>query len=233
MLKELGFQAYAYDWRQKHLPEMEEEWKLAEKSGLKITAVWMWLDANQDQPGKLSDSNEQLLQKISRTKLKTQIWIGFHENYFQDGTEEAKVGRGVEILSDLHERLTEAGCQIAFYNHGGWIGEPANQVKIIESSKLEDVGIIYNFHHAHQQLDRLPEIVEVMKPYLWGVNLNGMRAEGPKILPIGTGDREASMLKLFETAGYKGPFGILGHVDDADVREILQQNLAGLKQLDW
>ena len=232
MLKDLGFRAYAYDWRQKHLSEMEEEWKLARENGLKITAIWMWIDANQDRSGELSRSNAELLQKVGNSDLKTQVWIGFHENYFQDGTDEEKVQRGVVILKELHERVTKLGCRVAFYNHGGWIGEPANQVKIIEASGLKDVGIVYNFHHAHPQLERLPEIITVMMPYLWAVNLNGMKKNGPKILPIGQGDREVFMLKQLDKAGYKGPFGILGHVEDADVRAILERNLVGLKSLE-
>ena len=34
MLKELGFNSYAYDWRIKNLDEMEHEWKLAEENNI-------------------------------------------------------------------------------------------------------------------------------------------------------------------------------------------------------
>jgi hypothetical protein len=36
------------------------------------------------------------------------------------------------------------------------------------------------------------------------------------------------MLERLLDAGFTGPFGVLGHVDDADVREILEGNLKGL-----
>ena len=152
---------------------MQDEWHLANENGIQVSAVWMWIDKNYDQPGKLNKSNETVLKNIVDSKLKTQIWIGFHDNYFQDGTDVEKIQRGVEILEYLYERATKANCKVAFYNHGGWIGEPTNQVKIIQAAKIEDVGIIYNFHHAHDQLDRFQSNMELMKPYLWAVNLNG------------------------------------------------------------
>jgi hypothetical protein len=36
------------------------------------------------------------------------------------------------------------------------------------------------------------------------------------------------MLQMVLDAGFTGPFGVLGHVDDADVEEILRGNLRGL-----
>jgi hypothetical protein len=58
-----------------------------------------------------------------------------------------------------------------------------------------------------------------------------MRPEGPKILPIGAGTREREMIRQLIAAGYNGPLGILGHVEDADVEDILRANLAGLRQI--
>ena len=63
------------------------------------------------------------------------------------------------------------------------------------------------------------------------VNLNGMKKEGPKILPIGAGDRELEMMQVLQKSGYRGRIGILGHVEDADVEQILLQNLHGLQAL--
>ena len=232
MLKELGFTSYAYDWREKHLANMEEEWDLARKSKLDVMAVWLWIDNNYDRPGKLNGSNEQVLKAIAKSKLKTQIWVGFNSNYFQDLSDEDKIKRGVEMVNYLHSRAESVGCKLALYNHGDWFGEPANQVKIIEAIDGNDIGIVFNFHHAHGQIDRFQSIVDVMLPHLWAVNLNGLSKSGPKILPIGDGDHERSMLRILHDSGYAGPYGVLGHVEDADVREILMTNLAGLQKLE-
>jgi len=78
-----------------------------------------------------------------------------------------------------------------------------------------------------------------MMPYLFSVNLNGMvdlsqrefkgqRTE-KKILPIGAGDHERAMIQTLIDCKYAGPIGILGHVADRDVAEVLRENLEGLE----
>lgn len=231
LLQELGISQYAYDWRARHLPTMANEWELAEKNGISVKAVWCWIDNNSDKPGKLSSDNEAVFQALKLTGLKTQLWVGFNDNFFENLSEEEKIDRGVNMLRFLHSEANKLDCRIALYNHGSWFGEPENQIKIIEASGLKDVGIIYNFHHAHSQLDRYREIVDAALPWLWAVNLNGMKQEGPQILPLGTGDLELAMMKYLKETGYKGSIGVLGHVENADVAVILRQNLNGLQQL--
>jgi sugar phosphate isomerase/epimerase len=231
MLMELGLRSYAYDWREEHLATMAKEFRLARENGIGLKAVWLWIDANSDAPGQLSESNEAMLAIVKDAGLETQIWAGFNVNYFEGLTGEEAVRKGVEMVGYLAGRVEGMGCKLALYNHGDWFGEPANQVRIIEKLPGHSIGIIYNFHHAHEQIDRLPEIIEIMKPYLWVVNLNGMRQEGPMILPIGAGDLEAEMIDQILASGFKGPFGILGHVEDADVALVLKGNLEGLRSL--
>ena len=89
--------------------------------------------------------------------------------------------------------------------------------------------MVYNFHHAHEYVDEFPEIAKKMKPYLSYVNLNGVKKEGPKILPIGEGDYEYEMIKSLLDEGYKGPWGILGHIKTEDVQKVLTRNMEGLK----
>jgi sugar phosphate isomerase/epimerase len=139
------------------------------------------------------------------------------------------VKKGANMITLLSERASKLNCKIGLYNHGDWFGEPENQIKIIEALPHHDLGLIYNFHHAHKQIDRFPEMVEIMLPHLWSVNLNGLRKGGPKILTFGKGDHEIEMVNLLLKQGYKGDFGILGHVEDADVNTILEANLKGLK----
>jgi hypothetical protein len=131
----------------------------------------------------------------------------------------------------IKERADPLGLNVALYNHGDWFGEPENQIKILQASGFTDVGLVYNFHHAHHQLDDFPRLLEVMMPYLWTINLNGMRQEGPKILDIGLGNREADMMRMVAESGFKGTIGILGHVENEDVNETLTRNLNGLRNL--
>lgn len=230
MVKRLGFQSYAYDWRTEHLPEMAKEIILARKNGIEMNAVWMWLDHN-DAVGNLSENNRKVLQALKETGLKTQLWVSFPENYFDDLNEPGRLKKAVEMVGYVSKQALELGCKAGLYNHGGWFGRPENLVKICNALPGHEVGIIFNFHHAHDMIDEFPNLVKMMMPYLWAVNLNGMNRGGPKILPIGSGEEEAKMLAALKAAGYTGPFGILGHVDDADVEVILKGNLEGLKKL--
>ena len=94
------------------------------------------------------------------------------------------------------------------------------------------VGLIYNFHHGHGQIEAFPALLKKMQPWLWTVNLNGMKKEGPQILPIGSGDKELDMLKTLKKSGFHGSIGILGHIEDEDVEKVLQRNLQGLRTIE-
>ncbi|KAF0237836.1 MAG: xylose isomerase domain-containing [Prolixibacteraceae bacterium] len=230
MLKRLGFVSYAYDWREKHLPEMAKEINLAAENGIKMNAVWMWIDKT-DSIGQLSPNNQKVLQALAVTGLKTQIWVSFPEDYFDEMGEDERLDRSREAISYLSGEADKLGCKIGLYNHGGWFGNPNNLVEIIEMLPEKEIGIIFNFHHAHDLLANYEEMVKNMTPHLWAVNLNGMNPDGPKILPVGSGEKEAEMISILKDNGFTGPFGIMGHVEDADVELVLQENLEGLKKL--
>lgn len=233
MLKELGFKSYAYDWRLNNLDEMEHEWNLSKENNINIIAVWMWIDAELDKPGRLNMPNEKVFETLKKTGLKTQIWLGFHPNYFEDLNDNNAVQKGVEMIKYLSEKAKGIGCKVALYNHGDWFGEPENEVKIINSLPGCEIGIVYNFHHGHEQIDRFTEILKAMRPYLWAVNLNGMKKEGPKILTIGKGDYEKKMIQMLFDSGFTGPYGIIGHIETEDVKEVLQRNIDGLRAIGY
>ncbi len=46
---------------------------------------------------------------------------------------------------------------MGLYNHGGWFGEPENQIAIIEHLKMSNVGIVYNLHHGHDHVERFKD----------------------------------------------------------------------------
>jgi hypothetical protein len=231
MLKELGFKSYAYDYRTEHLPAMVDEFKVAIDNDIDVNGVWFKIDES-DSVGNLSEENKKVLQAIKDAGLKTQLWTSLEDNFFKNLTEEEKLNKAVEMVTYLSSEMATMGGGVGIYNHGGWFGHPDNLVKIIQSAPNKNVGIIFNFHHAHEILNSYPSMVKNMIPYLWAVNLNGMNPAGTsEILEIGSGSEEANMIKILEEAGYKGPYGILGHRMDADVKLVLAGNLAGLTKI--
>lgn len=231
MLKRLSFSQYAYDWRHQHLDSFANEIRLAEDNHVNIVAVWLWIDKNADKPGQLSEDNERMLDILEKSGLKTALWVGFNHNYFEQTDDADKVSAGAEMIKYLRVRTGKFVTTVGLYNHGDWFGNPLNQLKIVNRLQDPNVGIVYNFHHAHAQIDDFSSIVAAIKPYLLTVNLNGMRRSGPQILPIGSGDEENKMLQTLTAAGYNGPIGILGHIETEDVEVVLKRNLDGLKKL--
>jgi sugar phosphate isomerase/epimerase len=229
MLNELGIPAMAWDWRMEHLPLMAEEIEALRRHNIALSAVWFWVDGSGE--GLLNEANEVILHTLAENGIRTDLWLSFPASFFEGLSEEEMLQKATEAVGQIRDRAAAIGCRVALYNHGDWFGEPANQVKIIQALGAEDVGIVYNFHHAHDQLDNFDSNIELMLPHLWTVNLNGMKAEGPKILPLGQGDLELEMMKKLRESGYVGSIGILGHVDDQDVRLVLQGNLDGMKKV--
>jgi hypothetical protein len=226
MLKRLGFRHFAYDWRAEHLPMLERELKALKENGIKLTACWF--------PTTLNKDARFILDMLRKHRLKTQLWVmGGGGPATSPEEQKQRVATEAARLRPIAEEAARIGCTVGLYNHGGWFGEPENQLAIIEQLKLPNVGIVYNLHHGHEHLNRFPALLQKMRPHLLAVNLNGMVKDGPKagkhILPLGAGDLDLQLLRTICDSGYRGPIGILGHtMDDAEQR--LADNLAGL---DW
>jgi sugar phosphate isomerase/epimerase len=229
MLKELGISSFAYDYRDRHIPSFREEIEVLELHGINLSAVWLWIDPSGDTL--LNSANRAILQTLEETGTRTDLWVSFPGHFFEGITDEEKIERGVSAITEVLDWAGENGCTISLYNHGDWFGEPENQISIIEAIGSEKVRIVYNFHHGHHQIERFEPMLRQMLPYLSAININGMKAEGPKIITLGEGDRELDMLRIIRDSGYRGPIGIIGHTEGEDIRVVLEGNLAGLEQL--
>jgi len=229
MLKEMGFTKYGFDKVKGDLSTMKEEFKLARENDIEISSIFLWLNSKRDSIGKLSPSNQEILSNLKEIEEKPIIWVSFSNNFFEGKSQEQSLKLSIEMIKFIKLKADEVGCNLALYNHGGWFGNPHNQLEILRELNEESLTMVYNFHHAHEYVDEFPEIVKKMKPYLSYVNLNGMKKEGPKILPIGKGDYEYGMINNLLDEGYIGPWGILGHIKTEDVQKVLTRNLEGLK----
>ncbi|HVW39645.1 MAG TPA: TIM barrel protein, partial [Pirellulales bacterium] len=226
MLERLGFKHYAYDWRAEHLPTFEAELDSLKRHGVALDAVWF--------PSGLDQDARFILDVLAKHGIKTQLWVtGGGEPTKTPEEQRQRVKAEAARIRPIAEAAAKINCTVGLYNHGGWFGEPENQLAIIDELKLPNVGIVYNLHHGHDHLDRFAAVLDKMKPHLLALNLNGMTREGDrrgqKILPLGQGDLDLELLKTIRSSGYRGPIGILGHtMDDAEQR--LADNLDGL---DW
>ncbi|TVP98225.1 MAG: heme-binding domain-containing protein [Planctomycetaceae bacterium] len=227
MLGRLGLSKYAYDYRAHHIPTFDAEMEAIRAAGIELTAWWF--------PTVLNDEARLILDVLKRHDIKTQLWVtggGTATNSPEEHRE--RVVAEAARLAPIADAAAAIGCRVSLYNHGGWFGEPENQIEIIRELGRDNVGIVYNLHHGHDHLDRFAELLEKMLPHLDCLNLNGMVAQGDridkKILPIGDGDLDQKLLDTIARSGYRGPIGILNHTQENAERR-LRQNLAGLDSL--
>jgi hypothetical protein len=166
--------------------------------------------------------------------VKPQLWVMLGELPAAAASQAEKVQAAAEQLRPVVEAAAAQGCRVGLYNHGGWFGEPENQLEVIAALDRPNVGIVYNLHHGHDHVDRLGELLEKAMPHLYAVNLNGMDRQGDrrgrKILPVGQGELDAELLRIIAESGYRGPIGVLGHTE-GDAEQTLRANLQGLQTL--
>ncbi len=226
MLEKLGIHRFAYDWRAEHLPMFDAELDQLKQHNIELTALWF--------PAELNADARILLDGIKKHDLHPQLWVMTQIN--PQGGQDKTVAAAAAMIRPVALEAAKLKCQVALYNHGGWFGEPENQIAIIEALRkdgISNVGMVYNQHHGHEHLARFPEILAKMKPHLLALNLNGMAKDGDKsnkkILPLGQGELDLQLLKTIRDSGYTGPIGILNHTDE-DAEGRLMDNLDGL---DW
>jgi len=229
MLERLRFGHFAYDYRAEHIPSFDAEIAACQRHGVALDAWWF--------PTTLNDEARLILDTLRRHHLKPQLWVMGGGNPVKSPEEQrARVEAEAGRLRPIAQAAEKIGSVVALYNHGAWFGEPENQLQIIERLRqggVNNVGIVYNQHHGHEHVDRWAMLLQKMKPHLLAVNVNGMSragdATGNKILPLGQGELDLSLLKTLRDSGWRGPIGILNHTDeDAEAR--LLDNLEGL---DW
>jgi sugar phosphate isomerase/epimerase len=229
MLERLGFTHFAYDYRAEHVPTFDAELTALQRHGVTLAAWWF--------PMTLNAEAKMTLELFQRHGVRPQLWVnGSGAPVKSTAEHEARLEQEVARLQPIAAAAAKAGCPVALYNHGGWFGEPENQLAILARLRrggAQNVGLVYNLHHGHAHLDRFPELLALMRPHLLALNLNGMIRDGDKsgrkILPLGQGEMDLQLLRLIRDSGWRGLVGILNHTDeDAEAR--LRDNLDGL---DW
>jgi sugar phosphate isomerase/epimerase len=233
MLKRLELRQLAYDWRAEHVASFDEEVTVMAQHGIDIVAWWF--------PGKLDDNARTILDLIARRGIRPQLWVSGGGAAIPGGDESgqrARIGTEVARLRPIVEAAKRVGCKVGLYNHGGWFGEPENQLAVLGQLRAEgfsNVGLVYNFHHGHGHIARFATMWPRIQSEVLAVNLNGMTIDGDKrgqkIAYLGEGDQELAMMRVIQASGWRGLVGILNHRADVDAEVALRRNLEGLASL--
>src|SRR5688572_15278315 len=133
MLNRLGIQKMAYDWRAEHIPTFEAEIDACRKHNIEITAWWF--------PTTLDKDAQAILTVLKKKSVKTQLWVMGSGEPTKSAEEQSKrIATEVARLRPIADAAAAIGCKVGLYNHGGWFGEPENQVALIKALGAPNVG---------------------------------------------------------------------------------------------
>ncbi len=231
MLDRLKIRRLAYDWRAEHVASFDTEVTTMQAHRIEIVAWWF--------PTTLNADARTILDVITRHGIHPQLWVTGAGAATKDAAEqEARIASEVARLRPIVAAAAKLGCKVGLYNHGGWFGEPENQLAVLAQLQRDGaahVGLVYNFHHGHDHLDRFAEFWPKIQRHVLAVNLNGMIAGGDKVgkklLTLGQGDRELGLIRIIQASGWRGLVGVLNHRTEVDAEVGLRENIAGLERL--
>jgi len=229
MLNRLGITKLAYDWREEHVPSFDKEMETLKKNNIALQGFWFYSGADPANDPHL----DTVIDLFKRHNIKTQLWTMFDgvPNLDQMSQEE-KIRAVSKPAAYIAQRLEEVGCSLGLYNHGGWYGEPENQLAIIEHLNRPNIGIVYNFSHAEEQIHRFEEFYPKILPHLYAINITGLKGGFPaEVVPVGQGNIEEKKMVIIQNSSYDGPIGIINEdfADDAEVG--LKMNMKGIQEI--
>jgi len=151
---------------------------------------------------------------------------------FDSLTQEQKIQKTAVAVAYIADELNKIGCTLGLYNHGGWSSEPENQLALINYLKRPNIGIVYNFSHSEEQIQRFPDFFPKILPHLLCINLTGLKGGYPAtVVPVGEGNIEAGMMNMIWKSNYKGPIGIINENFAPDAKDGLKLNMTGLQKV--
>src|SRR3954453_22118510 len=133
MLERLGFRHFAYDWRAEHVASFDAEMDALKRRGIGLSAFWF--------PASLNDDARRILDLLERHGLRTQLWVTMGDPAPGSDDRATKIDAAVRALRPIVDAASKIGCTVGLYNHGGWFGEPENELAIIDALDRPEAGV--------------------------------------------------------------------------------------------
>lgn len=229
VLATLGFDGLAWDWRDEHEAQFDEQIDALEAHDLDLTAIWAPIP-----DGELNPALERQVRTASGRGLAPQLWACAEFGAPGPVTTDEDPAAFADRLEPLARLASETGTTLALYNHLGWGGEPLNQLRVIDELArrgFEGAGIAYMQHHGHAHIDGFADLWPQFQHAVVALGLNGMRdgahwGDG-KVLPYGHGPRDLELARVIADSGWRGTVAVIGHTMDP-IEDRLGDDLAGL-----
>jgi sugar phosphate isomerase/epimerase len=229
MLKELGFNSYAYlpmadphgkqpDYKTSQL-DIDSEIEAMKRHGIEIRAWYFWV--NVDDPAE-DQTVRRTLEAFKRHDIHPDIWVpqsyadpnAQTEKGFPTSPQEQtrRVEREAARIAAFVKLAAPYGCRVNLYNHRGWFGMMDNQLAILKRLKeagITDVGMVYNFSHSrseiHDDSKTFTDIWRRIKPHVVTVNI------------YISSERELEMMRIIQESGWEGSVGVLPFGGNAEL----------------
>lgn len=228
MLTDLGITKLAYDWRESNIPTFDQEIDALKKHHIALQAFWLMSGTDVNNNPQI----DAVFSLLKKRNIKTQIWYFFVQPQESANLNQGqKIAEAVKAVSVIAKRADSIGCKVGLYNHDGWFGEPENQLAILKELQKKNVGMVYNFNHAQNQIENFQKFFPLISPYLLAINLAGLKKGDQQIFPLSKNGAEKEMIKIILNSNYKGPIGIINEDTDPDAEIGLKKNMAGLRDI--
>ena len=126
MLERLGFTQFAYDWRAEHLPTFEREMEALESQRRRADRRLV--------PGRGRRRTATPPRHAQEAQAQDPA-LGHAPPEPKATDQKARWKRRRRGCESWPREAEADGCTVGLYNHGGWFGEPENQIAVIAGGR--------------------------------------------------------------------------------------------------
>ena len=81
----------------------------------------------------MDDDGRRILDLVGKRGLQTQLWVtGGGGPTPAEAERRERIEAEANRIRPIAEAAAKIGCQVGLYNHGGWFGEPENQLAVLD-----------------------------------------------------------------------------------------------------
>jgi sugar phosphate isomerase/epimerase len=230
MLKEFGYAGIGYTG----FADLGDLLKELDANGLALFTIYLAATIEPDSQALEPGLEEGIKALKGRNTI---LWITMNSQTYKPSSPEGDA-RAAALLREVADKAAESGLRVALYPHTGcWLERVEDAVRVAKQVDRKNVGVTFNLCHwlnAGKGRDLKP-LLQLAKPYLFVVTINGADTEGGWDRLIQTLDRGTfdicAFLVALKDLGYTGPIGLQGYGIGGDVRDNLKRSMAAWRTL--
>ncbi len=230
MLKELGYAGYGFTGF-KDIPAMLQA---LDANTLKMFTTYVSATV-EPEGGTLEPGLEEGVAALKGRD--TILWITINSKAFKPSAPEGDA-IAVKLLRDVADKIQQTHLRIALYPHTNcWLEKVEDAVRVAKRVDRKNVGVTFNLCHWLNagKGQNMNGLLDLAKPYLFVVTINGADTEGGwdrLIQPLDKGSFDIrSFLQGLRRIEYTGPIGLQGYGIKGDVHENLKRSITAWREL--